>query len=468
MVFGKTTEANRSLTEQFSAHSILKRYILATDRKVVFERQSITSSLVRVGEKYESRPLHKGGEEAETEFRKILEKGNITLLEAIPKTGKTHQIRSHAAALNIPILGDVLYGGTTAHRVHLHAGELDVAHPATGKRMVFTVPYDFTAENSHAIRKAFVDTTQTNAYRVVNGASDCWPELFVEVLGDYLIAQSPQTLSEAQSKMLASLLTTHGLKGVYHKTLLRHVRKTTVESVSPQLVMGDAAPGDFTIIENGVSYEMSFNEGYSVGLFLDQRDNRRRILTNHVAGGFPVFAVGASSCHVLNTFSYTCGFSVCAARAGAITTSLDLSKKYLDWGRRNFALNGLDHTRHDFIFGDVFDWMHRLHKKGRVFDLVILDPPTFSQSKQTGRFSAEKDYGKLMELTLPLLKSGGVILASTNAAKLEPEVFISNVTESITCAGRKIMRQHYAPQPPDFPVSREEPAYLKTLWMQVG
>src|SRR6202040_322297 len=142
-----------------------------------------------------------------------------------------------------------------------------------------------------------------------------------------------------------------------------------------------------------LQFELSFNEGYSVGLFFDQRDNRRRLLVNHVAAEFPLFPGGADEAEVLNTFAYTCGFSVAAAKAGARATSLDLSKKYLEWGKRNFALNQLDPAAHDFIFGDVFDWLRRLAKKGRAFDVVILDPPTFSQSREAGTFQAEKDYG---------------------------------------------------------------------------
>ena len=108
----------------------------------------------------------------------------------------------------------------------------------------------------------------------------------------------------------------------------------------------------------------------------------------------------------MNCFAYTCGFSVCAAKAGARTTSLDLSKKYLEWGKRNFALNGLDPAAHDFIYGDTFDWLRRLAKKGRAFDAVVLDPPTFSQSKEHGTFRAEKDYGKLVTAALPRAQAG--------------------------------------------------------------
>ena len=122
---------------------------------------------------------------------------------------------------------------------------------------------------------------------------------------------------------------------------------------SPQWLNGTAAPERFTVRENGVTFELSFREGASVGLFLDQRDNRRRFLVNHVAAEFPLWEGGPAGRTLLNAFAYTCGFSVCAGLAGAHTTSLDLSRKYLEWGRRNFLLNGLDPDAHEFIQGDA-------------------------------------------------------------------------------------------------------------------
>jgi 23S rRNA (cytosine1962-C5)-methyltransferase len=170
---------------------------------------------------------------------------------------------------------------------------------------------------------------------------------------------------------------------------------------------------------------------------------------------------------LLNAFAYTCGFSVCAAKAGARTTSLDLSRKYLEWGKRNFAANGLNVSDHDFIAGDVFDWLRRLAKKQQRFDLIALDPPTFSQSKEHGVFQAEKDFGELVISALPLLSAQGVLFVSTNAAKLTPDRFLAQITTAIGSTRRKILRQHYVPQPPDFPITRGEPAYLKTLWLRV-
>jgi 23S rRNA (cytosine1962-C5)-methyltransferase len=467
MVFGKTSLANRSLTEQFAQHSIRKQYQLLTDRTVKSADFMVVSSLVRAGDKYLSRPVHAGGARAETRFRRFGRKAGRTLLEAEPLTGRTHQIRAQAAAEGFPILGDALYGGTTAPRVCLHSATLTLRHPVTGADMSFAAPADFDADARLALRAALVDPREINAFRLIHGAADGWPGWYVERLGDFLLSQSEQPLDASQRAELERLMSLHQARGSYHKLLTRQVRRASRPQVSPRCVLGEAAPENFVIRENGVQFALSFAEGYSTGLFLDQRDNRRRLLTNHIAADFPLFD-GPARAEVLNVFAYTCGFSVCAAKAGARATSLDLSKKYLAWGGRNFGLNGLDAAGHDFIYGDAFDWLLRLAKKGRVYDLVILDPPTFSQSTQSGAFRAEEDYGRLVETALPLVKPGGVLFASANAGRLEPEDFLGTVAAAIRSARRKILRQHYVPQPPDFPVHREEPAHLKTVWLGVS
>ena len=473
LVFGKTPLANQSLTEQFTARRVHKQYLLLTDRAVPKNAFTVKSELVRVGDQYAS---GSGGEVAETRFTPVVDakfavhSAGLTMVTAEPFTGRTHQIRVQAAESGFPILGDGLYGGTPSARVYLHAGEIAFTHPATGAPVRFVAPVDFAVEPRRALR-AFVETDATNAYRVVQGASDGWPGWYVEKLGDFLLSQAEGPLTASQQGELARLAKKFSAEGAYHKTLSRHVRHSKTTEVSPQLAWGEPAPERFVIRENGVRYEMSFNEGYSVGLFLDQRDNRRRFLTGHVAADFPLvnekLNIKNAKVEVLNTFAYTCGFSVCAALAGARTTSLDLSKKYLEWGKRNFALNDLDPAAHDFIFGDTFDWLRRLAKKGRRFDAVVLDPPTFSQSKENGAFRVEKNFGGLVSAALPVLKPGGVLLASTNAADWPPEKFLDAVEAAVRGAKRKILKQHYVPQPPDFPISREEPAYLKTMWVAV-
>jgi 23S rRNA (cytosine1962-C5)-methyltransferase len=466
LVFSKTTLASRSLTEQFSARAVQKRYLLLTDGAVPQRDLKAVSCLVRAGERYVSRPVGSGSDAAETRFRLTGRSGAHTLVEAEPVTGRTHQIRVHAADLGFPILGDTLYGGTPAARVCLHAASIAFRHPATNAPVTFAATADFEADTRAALRAACVEPGETDAFRLVHGAADGWPGWYVDRLGQFMQSQSEAGLTAEQERWLRSQLSGE-VRGVYHKTLARRVRQLAPEDAAPRHVMGEVAPGIFSVRENGVCYELSFDEGYSVGLFLDQRDNRRRFLSRHVAAGFPLFGDGAVGREVLNVFAYTCGFSVCAARAGARATSLDLSRKYLDWGRRNFALNGLDPAAHDFIFGDAFDWLRRLAKKGRAFDVVVLDPPTFSQSKPGGVFRAEKDYGRLAALAAPLVKPGGVLFASTNAAGVTPETFLETLDAALASAGRRARARHYAPQSPDYPVSRAEPAHLKTVWLRL-
>ena len=103
----------------------------------------------------------------------------------------------------------------------------------------------------------------------------------------------------------------------------------------------------------------------------------------------------AAGRRVLNTFAYTCGFGVAATAGGATRVlNLDLSKSVLEWGQANYRANGFEPDPHDFVFGDVFDWLARLAKRGDRFDLVILDPPGFSRTKSRA-FSAARDYGEL-------------------------------------------------------------------------
>ena len=213
--------------------------------------------------------------------------------------------------------------------------------------------------------------------------------------------------------------------------------------------------------ENGLSYELSFQEGYSVGLFLDQRDNRRRLLTGHVAADFPLYGSEISDLksqiHLLNLFAYTCGFSVCAARAGLRTTSVDLARKAVEWGKRNFTLNGIDPADHDFIYGDAFDWLRRLGKKGRSFDIILMDPPTFSRSKEHGTFQVEKDLGRLVTAALPLLKNNGVLFASSNAADWPPAAFLAALEKACARPAGGLSGSTTFPSLPIFPSSATNP-----------
>ena len=474
IVFSKTSLANRSLTDQFTRRLVHKHYVLLTDRPVPHQPLLVKTALVRVGDKYLSHRAAAGAELAETRFTALgyadLRSMAGTLVKAEPLTGRTHQIRVHAADRGFPIMGDTRYGGTPAPRVCLHAEQITLRHPASGKEINFRASVNFAADPRLTLRHALINPESSTAYRLVHGAADGWPGKYLDRLGDYLLCESTGLLSALDKAEVERFARTCSARAVYHKQLSSSPGRGNPRANSPQSMLGTSAADKFTILENRLKFQLSFTEGYSVGLFLDQRDNRRRLLTGHVAAGFPVLASEAKSsgAQVLNAFAYTCGFSVYAAKAGLRTINLDLSKKYLEWGKGNFALNQIDPADHEFIFGDVFDWLRRLQKKDRRFEVILLDPPTFSQSKHFGPFRAEKDYGKLVCAALPLLQARGVLFASCNTANWPAEAFLSAIKKAIQTSHRTVVQEHYCPQPPDFPIARAEPSYLKTIWLRLA
>ena len=173
LVFGKTPLANKSLTDQFEQRVVTKRYALVTDRRVERDAFTVESDIERAGENYVARSQREGGLHAVTHFRVTRRDGDRTWLEAQPATGRTHQIRVHAAANGFPLLGDTLYGGTSAVRVFLHALEITFKHPATGEPVTFTAPPDFQADPRLALRGALVQS-DTTALRLIHGAADGW------------------------------------------------------------------------------------------------------------------------------------------------------------------------------------------------------------------------------------------------------------------------------------------------------
>lgn len=240
-------------------------------------------------------------------------------------------------------------------------------------------------------------TEETNSLRLFDGAGDGMLDVYLDQLGPHwLLSTKDGVLEENVTQALANTG-----KSVYWKKLDNH------EKESPTHLAGPTVDEDFIGRENGLDYKLSFHSGYSQGIFLDQRENRARVK-----------ALSAPGKRVLNTFAYTGAFSVAAASAGAITTTLDLSQPYLSWAKENMKLNGLDPEEHYFCKGDTFHWLQRFAKSGRTFDGIILDPPTFSRDAKGNVFRVEKDYHRLVKLAGNVLAPGGWILACTNCRKL--------------------------------------------------
>ena len=317
-------------------------------------------------------------------------------------------------------------------------------------------------------RGRLLESGKSNAYRLVHGAGDGFKGFHLDRLGDYLLASKEGKPDLAEEDIARGWMSRLKSRGVYLKQLQRHVRHSNKECSSPKIWLGNAGQSETTIIENGVHYQIRFDEGYSVGIFLDQRENRQRWLQQKVNSRFALNIDALKSGDILNTFSYTCPFSVCIAKSGLRAVSLDLSKKYLDWGKKNFQLNELHPDTHDFIYGDVFDWMRRFRNRGRIFSGIILDPPTFSKAPKSKKmFQAERDYPDLLNLALDIIEPGGVILACNNTVGWMPGDFEKTIDHTLMRRGVVCDPVYFAQQPPEFPVSLQSPQYLKSAWIKV-
>ncbi len=276
---------------------------------------------------------------------------------------------------------------------------------------------------------------RTNAWRVHDGT--LWRGVFIDALADRLLVSLRDC--ELPAALREMLLATG--RPVYLKRLDNDVK------LPPQYMGGAEPPAPrFEIEENGVRYIMDMEAGYSQGIFLDQRDNRAELRRRCREG-----------MTVLNTFSYTGAFSVCAALAGACTTTLDLAQPCLSWCRENMAANGIDSNAHHFCKGDTLHWLDRFARQGRLFDAIVLDPPTFSRDEKGRIWRVERDYGKLVAKAAACLAPGGFILCTTNCRKLSDKGFRKLVAE-----GAPHARLTSSPMTFDF----DGEPYLKTIWLQ--
>lgn len=283
---------------------------------------------------------------------------------------------------------------------------------------------------SCARRQALIDSSAVTAYRLFDGAGDGIPGLSVDRYGPAAILNiyddaewNDQAITDAAWKII-ELLASTGVEAVYVKPFSKDRSRlggvAPDESTSATPRAGVDQPETLIIEEYGVKLEIRPYDGFSTGLFLEHRDHRRA-LAQH---GFK---------RVLNLFAYTCAFSVPLALAGAEVTNVDVSARYLEWGRRNHQINGVDtpHVRFKRMDAIAFlDYAAR-HANER-FDLIILDPPTFGSAdtrRDVKAWKATADYPKLLVAAAKILTTDGLIFAATNTRELANDRTFKNMIE---------------------------------------
>ena len=302
-------------------------------------------------------------------------------------------------------------------------------------------------------RSAYYQDDLTTAFRLFNQEGDGFGGLTVDLYGDYVVFswynsyvyQIRKVISEAFRQVFPEVL------GTYEKIRFKGLDYESAH------VYGQEAPDFFTVLENGVLYQVFMNDGLMTGIFLDQHEVRGSLVDG--------LAMGKS---LLNMFSYTAAFSVAAVMGGASqTTSVDLAKRSRELSQAHFQANGISTDDHRFIVMDVFEYFKYAKRKGLTYDVIVLDPPSFARNKKQ-TFSVTKDYHKLISQSLEILNPGGIIIASTNAANVSRQKFTEQIDKGFAGRSYQILNKYGLPA--DFAYNKKDESsnYLKVISMKVS
>lgn len=280
-------------------------------------------------------------------------------------------------------------------------------------------------------RRQGIVSRGVTAYRLLDGGGDGMPGVYVDRYGPAAILSvyddsrwRDEAIGRAAHDIL-EVLAPSGLEAVYVKRFAKDRSRlggrAPAECSSPTPRAGCPQPEALTVAEYGVRFEVRPYDGFSTGLFLEHRDHRHALVARGVT-------------RALNLFAYTCAFSVPLAAAGAHVTNVDVSARYLDWGRRNHALNAIDPSRVRYARMDAMAYLaYAARHADERFDLVILDPPTFGAAdnrRGVKTWKATTGYPTLLAAAAAVLTPGGAIFAATNTRELAVDGALRRLIES--------------------------------------
>lgn len=306
-------------------------------------------------------------------------------------------------------------------------------------------------------RKQVIDT---GSCRIVFGEADWLPGLVIDKFSDVLVVESLalgiDRLKPLLLAMLVDILKEDGvtIRGIYE----RSDAKVREQEGLPRYkgFIGEPFDTKVEIIENGVKYIVDVQDGQKTGFFLDQKNNRAAI--HKICKGKKV----------LDCFTHTGSFALNAGIAGADSVlGVDASELGINQARENARLNHLE-DKVSFVCADVFDLLPSLEEKGEKYDVVILDPPAFTKSRQATR-NAVKGYREINLRGLKLVKDGGFLATCSCSHFMEPELFAKTIREAARGAHKRIRQVEFHTQAPDHPIlwAAEESYYLKFYIFQV-
>jgi len=308
--------------------------------------------------------------------------------------------------------------------------------------------------NALKLREPLFDAS-TTGYRCIHGESDGWPGLVLDRFGDTAVLKIYSAVWFGQLERIAALVRERLPVQRLVVRLSRNVERLGAkEKITDGAILFGPAIEELVLFrENGLAFEADVLKGQKTGFFLDQRENRVKV---------GELARGRS---VLNTFSFSGGFSVYAARGGATSvTDLDISAHALEAAERNFRRNSADtgDCRHELVKADAFDWLKHARDQ---FGVVVLDPPSFAK-KESERKNALEAYARLATLGVARVEPSGILVAASCSAHIGAEEFFATVRSSARMSGRKFTELETTSHPADHPAKFAEAAYLKCIYLQ--
>ncbi|MBL0153479.1 MAG: class I SAM-dependent rRNA methyltransferase [Chitinophagaceae bacterium] len=298
-------------------------------------------------------------------------------------------------------------------------------------------------------------TGYTENCRLVFGEADGLPQLIIDKFNEYFVIQTLALgIDRWKPEIVAALKTIFNPKGIYERN---DVPVRELEGLTQQKgFLTDPFDTKIIIKENGLQFHVDIDQGQKTGYFLDQQDNRKAI--QHIVKG----------ADVLGAFTYTGTFEIHAAAYGAKSViGIDISENAVEQARRNAVLNNVDNIC-KFETANAFDVLKQWGKDGRQYDVVMLDPPAFTKSRETIQ-KAITGYKEINLRGMKLVKPGGFLVSSSCTSLVHPELFMQVIDMAAKDARRNIRQVLFQTQSGDHPVIRsmENTQYLKFLIVQV-
>lgn len=304
------------------------------------------------------------------------------------------------------------------------------------------------------------DVIDTSSCRVIFGEADGFPGMVIDKFNDVLVVQSLSLGLDLRKEWIIDIvkrvLMDDGIaiRGVYERSDAKERTKEGLPRIKGYI--GDEFDTNVEIVENDVKYYVDIADGQKTGFFLDQKLNRKSIW--NICKGK----------RVLDCFTHTGSFALNAAKAGASkVTGVDASELGVMQARKNAKLNELDGVA-DFVCADVFELLPELEAKGEVFDVVILDPPAFTKSRESVK-KAVKGYKEINMRGMKLVKDGGYLVTCSCSHFMTPELFAETIGKAARDVHKSLRQVEFRTQSPDHPIlwSADETYYLKFYVFQV-